>query len=184
MKVTRTAIEGLLVLESDVVRDGRGYFLESYHQQAFDAAIGQEVRFVQDNHSHSTRGVLRGLHYQAAPHAQGRLVRVARGAVFDVAVDIRLGSPSFGHWHGVELSHQNHRMVWIPPGLAHGFLVTGDSAEFVYKTTGYYSPEAARCLRWNDPAIGIAWPVLGEAPVLSERDADAPMLAEISASEV
>ena len=161
MKVTRTPIEGLLVIEPRVLRDARGYFLESYNQKAFDAAVGHEVRFVQDNHSHSSRAVLRGLHYQVAPHAQGRLVRVTQGEVFDVAVDVRRSSPTFGRWNGVALSDENHRMVWMAPGLAHGFLVTSDSADFVYKSTGYYAPKAERCIRWNDPAIGIAWPSAG-----------------------
>ena len=135
MKVTTTAIEGLLILEPRVFGDERGFFLESYNQKAFDDALGHEVRFVQDNHSRSAKGVLRGLHYQLPPHAQGKLVRVTQGAVFDVAVDMRRSSPSFGRWVGVELSGQNHRQLWLPPGMAHGFLVTSDSADFLYKTT-------------------------------------------------
>ena len=178
MKVTRTAIEGLLILEPKVFGDERGFFLESFNQQAFEAALGSEVRFVQDNHSRSTRGVLRGLHYQLPPHTQGKLVRVTQGSVFDVAVDLRRGSPSFGRWVGVELSGQNHQQLWLPPGLAHGFLVTSDSADFLYKTTRYFAPEAERCVRWDDPAIAIAWPALDREPLLSAKDAAAPLLAD------
>jgi dTDP-4-dehydrorhamnose 3,5-epimerase len=178
MKVTTTAIEGLLILEPRVFGDERGFFLESYNQKVVDDALGHEVRFVQDNHSRSAKSVLRGLHYQLPPHAQGKLVRVTQGAVFDVAVDMRRGSPSFGRWVGVELSGQNHRQLWLPPGLAHGFLVTSDSADFLYKTTQYYAPQAERCVRWDDPSIGIDWPDLGRAPVLSAKDAAAPLLAD------
>jgi len=178
MKVTRTAIDGLLILEPKVFGDERGFFLESFNQKSFEAAIGSEVRFVQDNHSRSSRGVLRGLHYQLPPHAQGKLVRVTQGSVFDVAVDLRRGSPGFGRWVGIELSGQNHRQLWLPPGLAHGFLVTSDSADFLYKTTHYYAPEAERCVRWDDPAIGIDWPALERAPLLSAKDAVAPALAD------
>ena len=177
MKVTPTAIDGVLVIEPRVFGDERGFFLESFNQQAFDAAVGTHFTFVQDNHSRSGRGVLRGLHYQAAPHAQGKLVRVTQGTVFDVAVDIRPGSPTFGRWVGVELSDANQRQLWLPPGMAHGFLVTSERADFLYKTTAYYAPEAERCIAWNDPAIGIAWPALGMAPLLSARDAAAPTLA-------
>ena len=180
MKVTRTAIEGLLILEPKVFGDARGFFLESFNQKAFDAAVGHELRFVQDNHSRSARGVLRGLHYQLPPHAQGKLVHVTQGSVFDVAVDLRRGSASFGRWVGVELSGDNHKQLWLPPGLAHGFVVTSDSADFLYKTTNYYAPAAERCIRWDDPAIGIDWPVLGSAPLLSAKDAAAPELAEAS----
>jgi dTDP-4-dehydrorhamnose 3,5-epimerase len=132
---------------------------------------------VQDNHSRSSHAVLRGLHYQLPPHTQGKLVRVTQGSVFDVAVDIRKSSPTFGRWVGIELSGQNQRQIWLPPGMAHGFLVTSDSADFLYKTTSYYAPEAERCIRWDDPAIGIAWPALGRPPKLSEKDAAAPSLA-------
>lgn len=177
MKVTTTAIEGLLILEPKVFGDDRGFFLESYNQKIFDDAVGREVRFLQDNHSRSGKGVLRGLHYQLPPHAQGKLVRVTQGEVFDVAVDMRRGSPSFGRWVGVELSGENHRQLWLPPGMAHGFLVMSDSADFLYKTTGYYAPEAEGCVRWDDPAIGINWPPLDRPPVLSEKDAAAPRLA-------
>jgi dTDP-4-dehydrorhamnose 3,5-epimerase len=178
MKVTRTAIDGVLILEPRVFGDERGFFMESYNQRAFDEALGFEARFVQDNHSCSSRGVLRGLHYQLPPHAQGKLVRVTQGSVFDVAVDIRRGSPSFGRWVGVELSGNNHRQLWLPPGMAHGFLVTSDSADFLYKTTSYYAPEAERSIRWDDPAIGIDWPALGHPPQLSPRDAAATLLAD------
>lgn len=178
MNVIPTALPGVLILEPKVFGDARGFFLESFNQQAFDAAVGREVHFVQDNHSRSARGVLRGLHYQLPPHAQGKLVRVTQGAVFDVAVDLRRGSASFGRWVGVELSGDNHRQLWLPPGLAHGFVVTSDSADFLYKTTAYYAPEAERCVRWDDPAIGIDWPLQGQAPRLSPKDAAAPPLSE------
>jgi len=181
MKVTTTAIEGVLILEPRVFGDERGFFLESFNQKVFDDAVGHEVRFVQDNHSRSTKGVLRGLHYQLPPHAQGKLVRVTQGAVFDVAVDMRRGSPSFGRWVGVDLSGQNHRQLWLPPGMAHGFLVTSDSADFLYKTTDYYAPEAEGCVRWDDPAMGIPWPALDHAPMLSAKDASAPPLADARA---
>jgi dTDP-4-dehydrorhamnose 3,5-epimerase len=177
MKITPTTIAGAFVLEPEVRRDDRGFFTESWNQRAFDALVGRELRFVQDNHSHSKRGVLRGLHYQRAPHEQGRLVRVTRGAVFDVAVDLRRASPSFGHCACVELSADNARIVWLPPGLAHGFLALHDDTDFVYKTTAYYHPEAEGCIRWDDPALAIAWPLTG-APLLSPRDAAAPGLAE------
>ena len=174
MKVTRTAIDGVLILEPRVFGDERGFFLESYNQKAFDEAVGFEARFVQDNHSRSARGVLRGLHYQRPPHAQGKLVRVTQGSVFDVAVDIREGSPTCGQWVGVELSAENHKQMWIPPGLAHGFLVTSDSADFLYKTTDYYAPQSEGCIRWDDPALAIEWPLHGTAPAISAKDAAAP----------
>ena len=179
MKVTPTAIAGVLILEPKVFGDERGYFMESFNQRAFNTAVGHEVEFVQDNQSRSARGVLRGLHYQLPPHAQGKLVRVTLGRVFDVAVDIRAGSPTFGQWVGTELSDTNHRQMWIPPGLAHGFLVLSESADFLYKTTDYYAPQAERSLRWDDPAIGIAWPDTGTPPVLSAKDAVAPALAQL-----
>ena len=177
MIVETTAIEGVLVLQPKVFGDARGFFLESFNQTAFDAAVGHHVAFVQDNHSRSARGVLRGLHFQKAPKAQGKLVRVTSGAVFDVAVDIRRGSPTFGRWVGVELSGDNHRQLWVPPGLAHGFLVLSDTADFLYKTSDYYAPAAEGCVRWDDPAIGIAWPALDVAPTLAAKDRDAPPLA-------
>ncbi|HEY2930047.1 dTDP-4-dehydrorhamnose 3,5-epimerase [Piscinibacter sp.] len=179
MKVTRTAIEGVLILEPRVFGDERGFFMESFNQKAFNDAVGHEVRFVQDNHSRLAKGVLRGLHYQRPPHAQGKLVRVTQGSVFDVAVDIRKGSATYGRWVGVELSGANHKQMWIPAGLAHGFLVTSDSADFLYKTTDYYAPQAEGCIRWDDPDIAIAWPLDGAAPALSAKDAAAPFLRDI-----
>ncbi len=176
MKVTTTAIDGVLILEPKVFGDERGFFLESFNQQAFNQAAGQDISFVQDNHSRSARGVLRGLHGQRAPHAQGKLVRVTQGSVFDVAVDVRVGSPTCGQWVGVELSGSNHKQLWIPPGLAHGFLVISDSADFLYKTTAYYRPEAEFAIRWDDPRLAIAWPLNGITPALSAKDAAAPLL--------
>ncbi|HZX31636.1 MAG TPA: dTDP-4-dehydrorhamnose 3,5-epimerase [Rhodocyclaceae bacterium] len=169
MKATPTAIPDVLILEPKVFGDERGFFFESYNQHAFREATGLDVQFVQDNHSKSARHVLRGLHYQVE-HAQGKLVRVVQGAVFDVVVDIRRSSPTFGQSMGVELSAENKRQVWVPAGFAHGFLVLTDTAEFLYKTTDFYSPAHERCIAWNDPDIGIAWP-LAEAPVLSAKDA-------------
>ncbi len=178
MKVTPTAIADVLILEPKVFGDERGFFMESFSQRAFDAAVGRHVAFVQDNHSRSTKGVLRGLHYQQAPHAQGKLVRVASGSVFDVAVDVRRSSPTFGQWVGVELSGENHRQLWLPPGMAHGFLVTSTSADFLYKTTDYYAPQAEACIRWDDETLAIAWPDIGEAPRVSAKDAVGHRLAE------
>ena len=180
MKITPTAIPDVLLLEPKVFGDERGFFMESFNQKAFNAAVGHDVNFVQDNHSRSAKGVLRGLHYQLPPHAQGKLVRVAQGSVFDVAVDIRVGSPTFGKWVGVELNGTNNKQLWIPPGLAHAFLVLSDSADFLYKTTAYYEPKAEQSLLWNDPELGIAWPDLGVAPVLSAKDADAASLGQLS----
>lgn len=171
MNVEHTAIDGVLILQPTLFGDERGFFMESFNQQRFDAAVGRPTAFVQDNHSRSTKGVLRGLHYQMAPHAQGKLVRVTRGSVFDVAVDIRLGSPTFGRWVGVELSEENHRQLWLPAGMAHGFLVTSDSADFLYKTTDYYTPAAERCIHWNDPELAIDWPDIGHPPTVSAKDA-------------
>ena len=173
MKVTRTEIAGVLVIEPKVFGDARGFFLESFNQQAFNDAVGADVQFVQDNHSRSARGVLRGLHFQRPPHAQGKLVRVTQGNVFDVAVDIRKDSPTFGRWVGVELSGENHRQMWVPPGLAHGFLVLSESADFLYKTTDYYAPQAEGCIRWDDPAMGIEWPDTGMPILVSAKDASA-----------
>ena len=169
MKVTPTAVPDVLLIEPQVFGDTRGFFLESFNQRAFAQATGLNLNFVQDNHSRSQRGVLRGLHYQIE-QAQGKLVRVVRGAVFDVAVDIRRDSPSFGRWVGHELSEQNQRQLWIPPGFAHGFLVLSDSADFLYKTTQYYAPAHERCIRWNDGQIAIKWPIEG-IPILSGKDA-------------
>jgi dTDP-4-dehydrorhamnose 3,5-epimerase len=168
MKVTPTAIADVLILEPKVFGDARGFFFESFNQRAFEVATGVNAAFVQDNHSRSTQGVLRGLHYQTQ-HAQGKLVRVARGAVWDVAVDIRRDSPTFGRWVGVELSEANQHQLWIPPGLAHGFVVLSESADFLYKTTQYYAPEFERSLRWDDPTLSIDWPQ-AVPPKLSAKD--------------
>ncbi len=165
-----------LLIERPVYRDERGFFLEAYNQAEIEATVGHSVSFVQDNHSRSKRGVLRGLHYQLPPKAQGKLVWVARGAVFDVAVDIRRSSPSFGKWVGYELSEDNLHQLWIPPGYAHGFYVLSDVADVLYKTTAYYAPELDRGIRWDDPDIGIAWPLAGDTPILSPKDAAAPSL--------
>lgn len=174
MQATPTAIPEVMVIEPKVFGDARGFFFESFNQQAFNQATGTAHTFVQDNHSRSSRGVLRGLHYQLAPKAQGKLVRVVCGAVFDVAVDIRKSSPTFGQWVGVELSEDNHKQLWIPPGFAHGFLVLSESADFLYKTTDYYSPAHERSIVWNDPQLRIQWPDVGVAPQLSDKDACAP----------
>jgi dTDP-4-dehydrorhamnose 3,5-epimerase len=181
MQVTKTAIDGVLILEPKVFGDSRGFFFESFSQKAFDAAVGRPVSFVQDNHSRSARGVLRGLHLQRSPHAQGKLVRVTSGQVFDVAADIDPQSPTYRRWVGVELSADNHRQLWIPPGLAHGFLVLSDSADFLYKTTDYYAPSAEASVRWDDPELAIVWPDAGVPPMLSAKDAAAPLLADIAA---
>lgn len=178
MKVIATELPGVLVLEPKVFGDARGFFMESFNQRAFKEAAGHDVQFVQDNHSRSSRGVLRGLHYQLPPHAQGKLVRVTAGRVWDVAVDLRRGSATFGRWFGTELSGENHRQMWIPPGFAHGFVVLSDSADFLYKTTDYYAPPAERSVRWDDPALGIAWPMLDMEFILSSKDAAAPSLRE------
>ena len=170
MKVIPTPIANLLIIEPKVFGDERGFFYESFNQQAFNQAIGVELNFVQDNHSRSARGVLRGLHYQLDPCAQGKLVRCTRGVVWDVAVDIRRSSATFGQWAGVELSDSNHRQFWIPPGFAHGFVVLSDSADFLYKTTAYYAPPQDRCIAWDDPDIGIKWPPMGIKPQLSSKD--------------
>jgi len=178
MKITPTNLPEVLIVEPRVFGDARGFFTESWNEQVFNQAVGQQIRFVQDNHSRSARGVLRGLHYQMAPHTQGKLVRVVKGAVFDVAVDMRRASPNFGCWAGVELTEDNHRQLWVPPGFAHGFLVLSESADFLYKTTDFYAPQAEACVRWDDPAIGVQWPEVGVTPLLAEKDAKAPLLAE------
>ena len=168
MLVVRTAIPDVLILEPKVFGDDRGFFFESFNQQDFQKLTGIKVNFVQDNHSKSASNVLRGLHYQIE-HAQGKLVRVAAGEVFDVSVDVRRHSATFGKWVGVVLSAENKRQLWIPPGFAHGFLVMRDDTEYLYKTTDYYSPQHERCIRWDDPAIGIEWPI-SQAPILSGKD--------------
>jgi len=168
MQVTPQAIPDVLLIEPKVFGDARGFFFESFNQRAFNEATGTSHQFVQDNHSRSCQGVLRGLHYQVQ-QPQGKLVRVVSGAVFDVAVDIRKSSPTFGRWVGVELSADNHRQLWVPPGFAHGFVVRSETADFLYKTTDYYAPEHERCIVWNDEVLGIEWGLSGE-PALSEKD--------------
>ena len=181
MKVTPLAIPDVLLIEPKVFGDDRGFFFESFNQQVFNEATGLDIRFVQDNHSKSARNVLRGLHYQLPPKAQGKLVRVIAGEVFDVAVDIRKASPTFGKWVGEVLSAGNKRQMWIPPGLAHGFLVLSEAAEFLYKATDYWAPELERGIRWNDPDLAIVWPLAGD-PVLSVKDAQsAPLVPDASA---
>lgn len=170
MKVTPTAIADVLLIEPRVFGDERGFFFESFNERVFREATGVTLPFVQDNHSKSARGVLRGLHYQTQ-QAQGKLVRVVAGEVFDVAVDIRRDSPTYGRWVGEILSGDNKRQLWVPPGLAHGFLVLSESAEFLYKTTDYYAPAYERCIAWNDPSLAIAWPLQDLVPQLSGKDA-------------
>ena len=177
LQLTPTALPEVLIVEPKVFGDARGFFTESWNEARFNEALGQDIHFVQDNHSRSARGVLRGMHYQLSPHAQGKLVRVTSGAVFDVAVDMRRSSPRFGRWTGVELSEENRRQLWIPPGFAHGFLVLSEIADFLYKTTDYYAPEAEASVRWDDPALGIGWPDVDGGPVLSAKDGAAPPLA-------
>lgn len=168
------------MLTPKVFADKRGFFLESWNQRTFDQAVGKTVTFVQDNLLRSKRGVLRGLHYQVAPATQGKLVSVLSGSIFDVVVDLRLDSATFGKWIGLELNAERHTMLWIPEGLAHGFLVTSDAADVFYKTTGFYSPEHERRIRWDDPDLGIVWPLRGATPVLSPQDAHAaPFSARI-----
>jgi dTDP-4-dehydrorhamnose 3,5-epimerase len=173
MNVIRTEIPDLLILEPRVFEDERGWFMESFNQKVFDEAVGHHVEFVQDNHSFSKRGVLRGLHYQLPPHAQGKLVRVVQGAAWDVAVDLRRTSATYGSWFGIELSDSNRKQLWIPAGFAHGFLTLSNSAHFLYKTDNYYSTEAERSLRWDDQTLAIKWPINGFLPSLSQKDADA-----------
>lgn len=180
MNVIKTDIPDVLIFEPKVFGDDRGFFFESFSQRVFDEAVGRKVEFVQDNHSKSSKGVLRGLHYQRDPFAQGKLVRCVVGEVFDVAVDIRKSSPNFGQWVGVHLSEQNKRQLWIPEGFAHGFLVLSETAEFLYKATNYYAPQSEGSIIWNDPELEIEWPITG-APDLSAKDASAPSfsLAEL-----
>ncbi|GAB2890584.1 dTDP-4-dehydrorhamnose 3,5-epimerase [Uliginosibacterium flavum] len=169
MNVIQGELPGLLILEPKVFGDERGFFMESFNEKTFTEATGVKVHFVQDNHSRSQRGVLRGLHYQLQ-QPQGKLVRVVDGRVFDVAVDLRRSSPTFGKWQGVELSAENNRQFWVPAGFAHGFVVLSESADFLYKTTDYYAPEYERCLAWNDPIVGVKWPLDGIEPALSAKD--------------
>ncbi len=178
MKITPTRLPEVLIVEPKVFGDARGFFSESWSERVFNQAVGYDVRFVQDNHSRSARGVLRGLHFQLPPHTQGKLVRVVSGAVFDVAVDVRRSSPNFGRWEGVELSAENQRQLWVPPGFAHGFLVLSETADFLYKTTDYYAPQCEGAVRWDDPAIAIQWPDTGVPPLLADKDAKAPLLAD------
>ena len=168
MKVERTSIADVLLLEPQVFGDARGFFYESYNRRTFARDTGLEIEFVQDNHSRSSKNVLRGLHYQLR-QAQGKLVRVTSGAIWDVVVDLRRGSPSFGRWTGAALNSDSKRMLWVPPGFAHGFIVTSEEAEVLYKSTDYYAPEHERTLLWNDPALGISWPLAGE-PVMTDKD--------------
>jgi len=174
MKVIQTALPGVLVLEPKVFGDERGFFLESYNAKVFREATGLDVTFVQDNHSRSARNVLRGIHYQVV-RPQGKLVRAVSGTVFDVAVDLRRSSPTFGRWVGVELSAENHRQMWIPAGFGHAFLVLSEFADFLYKTTEYWFAEHDRSLRWDDPVLAIGWPLDGRTPTVSAKDAAAPL---------
>lgn len=176
MKVTPTAIPEVLVLEPKVFGDDRGFFFESYNARRFEELTGVSVNFVQDNHSKSAKNVLRGLHYQIS-RPQGKLVRVVAGAIYDVVVDMRKSSPFFGRWVGVELSAENRRQIWVPAGFAHGFVVTSDSAECLYKTTDYWAPEHERSILWNDPELAIVWPIEGE-PMLSGKDSQGKLLAD------
>lgn len=176
MNIIKTGIPDVLIIEPKVFGDERGFFFESFNQRQFEQAVGKQVSFVQDNHSRSAKGVLRGLHYQVA-QPQGKLVRCTLGEVFDVAVDIRPNSPTFGQWEGMFLSAENKRQVWIPEGFAHGFLVLSAVAEFLYKTTDYYAPEHERSIRWDDPTLAIDWPLSG-APILSAKDQQAPLFTD------
>jgi dTDP-4-dehydrorhamnose 3,5-epimerase len=183
VKLLPTSLPGVLVVEPTVFEDDRGWFMESFNEARFDAALqalGQPParRFVQDNHSSSRAGVLRGLHYQLPPHAQGKLVRVVQGAAWDVVVDIRAGSPSFGRWVGMELDADNRLQLWIPEGFAHGFVALRDDTHFLYKTTDVYARDCERSIRWDDPALGIAWPLAGGAPLVAAKDAAAPLLKD------
>lgn len=175
LKVTKTKLKDVLVLEPKIFGDDRGFFFESFNENIFLEVTGVSCAFVQDNHSRSSLGVLRGLHYQLQ-QAQGKLLRVVEGAIFDVAVDIRQGSPTFGNWVGVELSAANRKQLWVPPDFAHGFLVTSDIAQVLYKTTDYYSPQNERSIRWDDPEVGIDWPKLSISPLLSAKDKNASLL--------
>lgn len=172
MKVINASLSGIKILEPKVFNDERGFFFESFNQQCFEQAIGHAINFVQDNHSKSTKGVLRGLHYQLPPRAQGKLIRVAQGEVFDVVVDIRKTSATYGEWIGEVLSSENKKQLWIPEGFAHGFITLSETAEFLYKTTDYYAPECEQSIRWDDPTINIAWPS-NLPPIVSPKDASA-----------
>jgi dTDP-4-dehydrorhamnose 3,5-epimerase len=183
MKVTRLAVPDVVLLEPQVFADDRGAFFESFSARAFEADVGYAIDYVQDNHSISAKGVVRGLHYQLPPHAQGKLVRVVKGAAFDVAVDIRKGSPTFGKWVGETLTAANRRQLWIPAGFAHGFVALEEGTEFLYKTTAFYAAAAERCIIWDDPDIGVAWP-LTDAPLLSPKDMLGRRLADIGPDDL
>lgn len=187
MRVEKTKLDGLFIVHPQLFGDERGWFMESFNQQRFESVFeGLNLpvpNFVQDNHSKSSRGVLRGLHYQLSPKAQGKLVRVVQGKVWDVAVDIRKGSPTFGQWVGEELSADNHKQLWIPPGFAHGFITLSDTAEFLYKTTDYYSPEHERAIRWDDSQLAIAWPLLAKDIQISAKDQQAVAFSEAEVFE-
>ncbi|MEK0418124.1 MAG: dTDP-4-dehydrorhamnose 3,5-epimerase [Pseudomonadota bacterium] len=188
MKLVPTHIAGLLLVEPTVFADDRGWFMETFHEAKFHQglqALGLPIPrpFVQDNHSSSKKGVLRGLHYQQSPHAQGKLVRVVQGAAWDVAVDIRRGSPTFGQWVGAELSADNKRQFWIPEGFAHGFIALQDDTHFLYKTTDFYNKDSERCIRWDDPTLTIDWPMVeGRPPIVNDKDANAPGLGSAASS--
>jgi dTDP-4-dehydrorhamnose 3,5-epimerase len=177
VNVIACEVPEVVIIEPRVFGDERGFFYESFNAKAFEDATGLNTQFVQDNHSRSAKGVLRGLHYQIE-HAQGKLVRVTSGEVLDIAVDIRRSSPTFGKWVGVKLSAENFRQLWVPPGFAHGFVVLSDYAEFLYKTTDYYTPAAERCIRWDDPDLGIDWELDGKQPKMSAKDQNAKTLKE------
>lgn len=176
MNVIKTTIPEVFIFEPKVFGDARGFFFESFSQKIFEEAVGKKIDFIQDNHSQSQKGVLRGLHYQLDPHAQGKLVRCIEGEVFDVAVDIRKHSATFGQWVGAVLSAENKRQLWIPEGFAHGFLTLSETAQFVYKATNYYAPQSERCIIWNDPQINIEWPVVGQVQ-LSAKDQNGLLLS-------
>jgi len=180
MQISPTKLNGVLLIKPRVFRDDRGFFLESWNKRVFDEAVGRAVEFVQDNHSRSVRGVLRGLHYQVEPKAQEKLITVMRGSILDVAVDIRRGSPTFGQWVSAILSDESREMLWVPAGFAHGFLVLSEFADVVYKTTNFYSPEHERCICWNDPSLAIDWPLDGRQPVVSEKDALGQQFDEVN----
>lgn len=179
MQVINTVIPEVKIIDPRIFPDERGFFFESFNQQRFSKAIGQQITFVQDNHSRSSKGVLRGLHYQHPPHAQGKLVRCTVGEVFDVAVDIRECSPTFGKWVGANLSEDNKRQLWIPEGFAHGFVTLSETAELLYKVSDYYAQQAEACIRWDDPTIGIKWP-LSSTPILSAKDEKGSALLAVS----
>lgn len=179
MHIETTRIPDLLLLTPRIFKDPRGFFFESFHENKYEAAFGFKPHFVQDNHSRSHRGVLRGLHYQLEPRGQGKLVRVVQGEIFDVAVDLRPQSPTYGQWEGVYLSEDNQRQFWIPVGFAHGFLTLSDRADVLYKTTDFYAPEMERCIRWDDPTLAIRWPITEPSPILSEKDAAGDLLVKL-----